>query len=79
MSRLFKASLLCILPFGGIVHPRRDGAFDIVLGFSKGFAEIGTLDGEAYRVSEGSKLNIWGLRIDLRRQKRRSLPILAEA
>jgi hypothetical protein len=31
---------------GGIAHPRSDGALDILLGFGKGFAEIGTLDGE---------------------------------
>ena len=31
-----------------VAHSRRDSAFDILLGFSKGFAEIGTLDGETH-------------------------------
>ena len=31
-----------------VAHPRRDSAFDILLGLSKGFAEIGALDGEKH-------------------------------
>jgi hypothetical protein len=31
-----------------VAYPRRDSAFDILLGFSKGYAEIGTLKGKAH-------------------------------
>jgi len=49
------------LAANGIAHTGGDRAFDIVLGFSKGFAEIGTLDVEPH--FELAKLNLIPYRI----------------
>jgi hypothetical protein len=43
---MFAEILLQVI--SSVAHPRRDSAFDIILGLGKGFTGIGTLDGEAH-------------------------------